>query len=83
MHVSAVLVGLPGIPQQPRPHNMRRRSVGPERMGATYNNVNGIWTAVRSAYQKRVISANADELRNHQAASAEQLHKATNVLATQ
>lgn len=47
------------------------------------HNVNGIWVAVRTAYQKRVIAANADELRNHQTASAEQLQKATNVLATQ
>lgn len=47
------------------------------------HNVNGIWVAVRTAYQKRIIAANADELRNHQTASAEQLQKATNVLATQ
>lgn len=49
----------------------------------TRQNVNGIWVAVRSAYQNRIIAANADELRNHQSTSAEQLQMATNVLSAQ
>lgn len=49
----------------------------------TKHTVNGTWVAVQSAYQKRIMAANAEDLRNHQAVSAERLQKATNVLSPQ
>jgi hypothetical protein len=49
----------------------------------TKHNVNGIWVAVRSAYQNQIMTANADELRQHQTASADQLQNAMNVLSAQ
>jgi len=45
------------------------------------HNVNGIWVAVRSAYQNRLIEANAEALRRHGSAMAEQVQPATDVLA--
>ncbi|MPZ85275.1 MAG: hypothetical protein GEV28_34770 [Actinophytocola sp.] len=45
------------------------------------HDVNGIWVAVRTAYQNRLIEANAEALRQHESAVAEQLRKAADVLA--
>lgn len=49
----------------------------------TRHHVNGIWVAVRSAYQRQIITAHADDLRTHQSNSTQQLQRATNVLSTQ
>jgi hypothetical protein len=40
------------------------------------HNVNGIWVAVRSAYQHRLIEANAEALRQHDSAKVEQVRPA-------
>jgi hypothetical protein len=45
------------------------------------HNVNGIWVAVRTAYQDRLIEANAEALREHDSAKDKQVQPATEVLA--
>ncbi|HUQ58917.1 hypothetical protein [Lentzea sp.] len=42
--------------------------------------VNGIWVAVRTAYQNRIITDNADALRRHRGVVDEQVRKATAVV---
>lgn len=45
------------------------------------HNVNGIWVAVRTAYQNRLIEANADALRQHDSEKDKQVQPAAEVLA--
>lgn len=45
------------------------------------HNVNGIWVAVRSAYQNSLIEANAKALRRHDSAEVEQAQPAVDALA--
>jgi hypothetical protein len=45
------------------------------------HNVNGTWVAVRTAYQNRLIEANADALRQHDSEKDEQVQPATEILA--
>jgi hypothetical protein len=45
------------------------------------HNVNGIWVAVRTAYQHELIEANAEALRQHGSAKVEQTQPAADVLA--
>lgn len=45
------------------------------------HNVNGIWVAVRTAYQDRLIEANAEALRQHDSEKDEQAQPAAEVLA--
>ncbi|TWP53302.1 hypothetical protein FKR81_04845 [Lentzea tibetensis] len=45
------------------------------------HDVNGIWVAVRTAYQNRLIEDNADALKQHQNRIDEQVRKATEVVS--
>ncbi|GHF31763.1 hypothetical protein FHX82_007136 [Amycolatopsis bartoniae] len=45
------------------------------------HDVNGIWVAVETAYQEQLMAANAEALRSHRSASAEQLQKSETVLS--
>lgn len=47
----------------------------------TKHGVNGIWVAVRSAYQDRLIGDNADALKQHRRLVDEQLRKATEIVS--
>jgi hypothetical protein len=45
------------------------------------HNVNGTWVAVRTAYQDRLIEANADALRQHDSEKDKQIQPAADILA--
>ena len=45
------------------------------------HDVNGIWVAVRTAYQNRLIVDNADALKQHQSLVDQQVRKATEVVS--
>lgn len=45
-------------------------------------NVNGVWVAVRSAYQSRLIEQNAEALRQHKTLMDERLRKAAEIVAS-